>query len=155
MKIYLAGSIAGGRDFADGLLAINKILTENGHTVLTPFVVDSAVNEARFPDLDEDSRAVAIRDQDLALLRECDLAIAEVSQTSFGVGIEIGKLEFMGKPILCLRHESLFDGKMSYLIKGSRDLTFTHYSQETVGGIVNNFLKESENLEGKIRRKER
>ena len=90
MKVYLAGSMSGGREFADGLLAINSVLQEFGHEVLTPFVVDERISATRFPGLQGQDEARAVFEDDLRLLQQADVAIAEISQPSTGVGVEIG-----------------------------------------------------------------
>ncbi len=146
MKIYLAGSMAGGRDYADGLVAINKVLIELGHIVLTPFVVDPKINEQRFPKLKGVKRARAIFEEDIELVTESDTIIAEVSQPSTGVGTELGyalgliRLAKKRKPILLLRHKSLEKVPTSNLIIGNPHATFSYYDKGSVGSVVWNFL---------------
>lgn len=152
MKIYLAGAIAGGRNFEEGMKSIYDTVTGAGHEVLTPFVVFQEINQARFPGMEGAERSRAIRMEDMNLLKECHIAIAEVSQPSIGVGIELGHLEAMGVPILSLRHESLGGSRMSALVEGSDDQTFKYYNSATVSEIISRFLLENESREGQIRR---
>lgn len=155
MKIYLAGSIAGGRDYEEGLFAVYNTLIELGHEVLTPFVVDQEINNARFPDLSGDERATAIFDEDLHLLDIAEAAIAEVSQPSSGTGTELGVLvgyaRFLGihKPTLALKHEDLKDKRFSFLVQGNPHLELQHYSLDTVKDIVCEFMERID-IEGRV-----
>ena len=156
MKIYLAGSISGGRDFADGLKAINDSLIRMGHEVLTPFVVDEEINKTRFPDLTGVDRSTAIFEEDLRLIEESEAVIAEVSRTSTGVGMELGylvglaRIKGLEKPTLLLRHHSLGGSRTSNLLVGNPYAKFLYYSPDNVNDLIQEFFTEIE--EGKIRR---
>jgi nucleoside 2-deoxyribosyltransferase len=41
----------------------------------------------------------------LPIIRGCDLAIAEVSSASTGLGIELGWAHLLGKPIVCVHRD--------------------------------------------------
>lgn len=157
MKIYLAGSIAGGRDFEEGVKAINAVLSKLGHEVVTPFVVDQEINSKRFPDLTGSVRSQAIFTEDLELVEKADVIIAEVSQPSTGVGIELGftlafaRLLGTRKPTLLLRHDSLQDVRNSSLVEGNTYAEFCHYNSETLEAIVGGFF-ENIGREGRVHR---
>lgn len=147
MKIYLAGSISGGRKFADNLKFIAKALEELGHEIISPFVVDIEINKQRYPGLKGEQLARAHFEEDLDLvLNKADAIAAEVSQPSHGVGIEIGAittkkmLQNIDTPILLLRDESLKDKKTSKLLSGNPHAVFSHYSKENVKEILAEYL---------------
>lgn len=147
MKVYLAGSMSGGREFADNIKLIAKELQAMGHEVISPFVVDMKVNENRYPDLEGRELAKAHFEEDLDLvLNQADAVVAEVSQPSHGVGIEIGAitakkmLQGVDTKVLLLRDESLRGEKESKLVTGNTYAVFQYYNQENIKRIL------SENL---------
>lgn len=81
MKIYFAGSIRGGRQFADTYAYLIKGLQEAGHTVLSEHV--------GFAELKEKLSDTEIHARDLDWIIEADVLIADVSLPSLGVGYEI------------------------------------------------------------------
>jgi 2'-deoxynucleoside 5'-phosphate N-hydrolase len=122
MKIYFAGSIRGGRDHKALYLEIINQLAEYGK-VLTEHI--------GYADLDEFGESATtddktIHDRDLDWVREADVLVAEVTQTSLGVGYEIAKAEEWDKPILVLYHGP-DPRRLSPMIAGSR-ATIAHYS---------------------------
>lgn len=157
MKIYLAGSMVGGRDFEEGVKEINNALIKLGHEVTSPFVVDPEINAARFPDLSGVELDNARFEDDLKRIQEADCVVMEVSQPSHGVGFEMGwttaliRLAHQEKPLLFLKHASLREGKNSSLVRGNPHAKFEYYDKETVGNIVENFMRSVEQ-EGKITR---
>ncbi|MDO8452423.1 MAG: deoxyribonucleoside 5'-monophosphate N-glycosidase, partial [bacterium] len=82
LKIYLGGSIYGGRDFEDGLKLIARVAKELGHDVLTDdFVVNVDLTE-------KEGTYTGVVERDVTKLNLADVFIAEVSQASHGVGYE-------------------------------------------------------------------
>lgn len=161
MKIYLAGSISGGREFEKGIKAIAKVLQDEGHEILTPFVVDSELNTRRFPNLTGKERDRAIFREDLNLLVMSDAIIAEVSKPSTGVGIELGFLlgmmVFNGvrKPTLALVDDSLREKRNSSLLGGNPYVRLLYYSPECIPDLKEKlevFLVSFETLDQKILR---
>ncbi|OGM19211.1 hypothetical protein A2955_02800 [Candidatus Woesebacteria bacterium RIFCSPLOWO2_01_FULL_37_19] len=156
MKVYLAGSMSAGRQFAQGLQAINDALINMGNEILTPFVVDEELNKHRFPELSGVEHARAIFEDDLRRIEESDIIIAEVSQPSTGVGLEIGfvvgslRSRDTEKSILLLRHRSLEATRNSKLVEGNIHAKFLYYDSENIEGILNSFFSEIQ--ESKIRR---
>ncbi len=68
-----------------------------------------------------------IYERDMAWLKETDAMVAEVSTPSLGVGYEIGKLEDLGKPILCLYHAKP-DHSLTAMIAGSPHVKVVNYN---------------------------
>ncbi|MBI2103393.1 nucleoside 2-deoxyribosyltransferase [Candidatus Woesebacteria bacterium] len=145
MRIYFAGSMVDGQIYGEGMRAIVSELRKEGHRILTGFVIGEPLDEG-YP---ENAWA-----RDIPLLQECDAVVAEVSQPSFGAGIELGIAAVaFGKPVLCLRHQSLEKAKLSHLImRGPYKLAY--YDHEVEGSISSAVRKFTEtiNAEGKIER---
>ncbi len=97
MNIYFAGSIRGGREDADIYAEIITLLQKHGE-VLTEHVADKSISSYGQTDMTEQE----IYEKDVAMLRESDIVVAEITCVSIGVGYEIGYAESLGKKIVCL-----------------------------------------------------
>jgi hypothetical protein len=91
-----------------------QCLEHLGHEVLTRHLVR---DDARAADRLLGPQAVFRRD--MAWLRECDLFIAEVSGSSFGVGFEAGYLLGATTTKVILFYSPNVKDKMSFLITGN------------------------------------
>jgi nucleoside 2-deoxyribosyltransferase len=83
MRIYLGFTVAGDRSSIEAARRILDVLQSLGHEVLTSHLV--AENAW---DIDRRLPAQAIFARDMAWLAQCDILVAEVSGSSFGVGFE-------------------------------------------------------------------
>jgi nucleoside 2-deoxyribosyltransferase len=92
MKIYFAGSIRGGREDAELYLKIIEHLKTCGE-VLTEHIGNKNLSQAG----EDGPNDRYIHDRDMDWIREADVLVAEVTQTSLGVGYEIGRAVEMGK----------------------------------------------------------
>ncbi len=122
MEIYFAGSIRGAE--ADKPLFKRFIEHHSGHgKVLTEHSFDfDYAQEIRLDDY-------GIYELDTGWLKDADVLVAEVSSPSLGVGYEIGHIEAMGKPILCLYRRQ--EGRrLSAMICGNRKLKIAEYDRE-------------------------
>lgn len=124
MKIYLSGSIRGGRELQPIYKMIYKKLIENDHIVLAHHVASENVIE-----IEESLSNQDIYTQDVQWLRECDGVIAEVSLPSLGVGYEIAYALNLEKPVLALYDEKR--KPISAMITGntSHYITIRSYKQ--------------------------
>lgn len=121
MKIYFAGSIRGGRDYAriyhaliTHIETLAEVLTEHiRHGDLTPR------GEEKLTDPE-------IYARDMNWLKESDAVIAEVSAPSLGVGYELGQAEAMGKPVLCL-FDATGPNRLSAMLSGNPRMTVVCY----------------------------
>ena len=122
MEIYFAGSIRGAeadkprfKRFIEHLSGHGKVLTEHSFDF-------NYAEEIRQDDHE-------IYELDKGWLKDADALVAEVSSPSLGVGYEIGRVEAMGKPILCLygRQEGQ---RLSAMIGGNRKLMIVEYDRE-------------------------
>jgi 2'-deoxynucleoside 5'-phosphate N-hydrolase len=85
MKIYLGFTVAGSRSSVEAAKKILNVLQSLGHEVLTSHLVRDDAWEA--------DRSVApqkIFARDMAWLAQCELFVAEVTGSSFGLGFETG-----------------------------------------------------------------
>jgi nucleoside 2-deoxyribosyltransferase len=87
MKVYFGFTVAGDRSAVDAARKIVGILDEMGHEVLTSHLVEENAWEA---DRSISPKEVYLRD--MKWLEKCDMFIAEVSGSSFGLGFETGYL---------------------------------------------------------------
>lgn len=149
-KVYLAGSIAAGRDFEDNIKLISNTIEELGFRVTTK---GTTVNTTkRFTNSSTLSSRRAIVKRDKKWLRESDFVIQEVSQYSHGVGYEHAYAESQDKPILMLRHKSLEGHRYSAFLDGTdyKKLMFSFYSEDIndknyVKVVLEKFLKKYTN----------
>ena len=141
MKIYLAGSIAGGREFAKQIALISQCLEGMGHDVLTKNNVVQTKDLNKYHDNLKNRKLIFNRDKKWIL--NCDAVVMEVSVYSHGVGYEHAIAEIAGKPVLILRHDSLKKNRYSAFLDGTgyAKLTFSFYNEKNVREILNKFFE--------------
>ena len=121
MKVYFAGSIRGGRQDAELYRKVIAVLKER-HQVLTEHVGDLSLSTV------EDKGAKAIYEQDTALLRECDIVVAECTQVSLGVGYELAYAEAHGKEVhIFYRPKEM---QLSAMLSGNERFHIHRYTDE-------------------------
>ena len=87
MKIYFGFTVAGDRSSVVAATKIVELLVELGHEVLTRHLIREDAWQA---DRSISPQEVYLRD--MTWLKQCDLFVAEVSGSSFGLGFETGYL---------------------------------------------------------------
>jgi hypothetical protein len=87
MKIYLGFTVAGSRSSLEAARKILGALQSMGHEVLTSHLCQDDAWEA-----DRRMAPHEVFARDMKWLAECDLFLAEVSGSSFGLGFETGYL---------------------------------------------------------------
>lgn len=87
MKIYFGFTVAGNRSSLEAARRIVELLVEMGHEVLTRHLIQHDAWEA-----DRRISPAEVYRRDMRWLELCDLFMAEVSGSSFGVGFETGYL---------------------------------------------------------------
>src|SRR5215471_20733154 len=114
MKIYFGFTVAGDRSSIDAARKIVTMLQEKGHEVLTEHLVhDNAWSQDRL------IPAQQVYQRDMKWLEQCDLFLAEVSGSSFGLGFEAGYLlGGTAKRVILLYKREIAD-KISLLITGN------------------------------------
>src|SRR5260370_9704854 len=85
MKIYFGFTVAGDRSSLDTARTVVGWLERMGHEVLTRHLVSDNAWEA-----DRAISAQEVYSRDMGWLEQCDLFVAEVSGSSFGLGFETG-----------------------------------------------------------------
>ena len=113
MKIYFGFTVAGDRSGIDTARKVVHLLEEIGHEVLTRHLVGDNAWEA--------DRSISPQDvyrRDMAWLQQCDLFIAEVSGSSFGLGFETGYLLGATNKRVILLYRRELESRVSLLITG-------------------------------------
>jgi len=114
MKVYFGFTVAGDRSAVDTARKVVQLLEERGHEVLTRHLVSDNAWEA--------DRAISPQDvfrRDMGWLDQCDLFIAEVSGSSFGLGFESGYLLGATDKKVVLLYRRDLENKISLLITGN------------------------------------
>jgi len=114
MKIYFGFTVAGDRSQVTAARRLVELLETLGHEVLTRHLVND--NAAQ---MDRSITPEAVYERDMNWLRQCDMFVAEVSGSSFGLGYEAGYLLGSSdkKAVLFYRREAV--GRISLLIIGN------------------------------------
>lgn len=142
MNIYFAGSIRGGRADAALYKDIITYLQTCGN-VLTEHVGDPALTEKGEDGPDDAS----IYKCDMAWLNQSRVVIAEVTQTSLGVGYELGMACALKKPVLALYRPA--QGRyLSAMITGCPAIKVVEYqtldeATQAIRHFLNTFAAES------------
>jgi nucleoside 2-deoxyribosyltransferase len=114
MKIYFGFTVAGDRSSIDTARKVVHQLEEMGHEVLTRHLVSDNAWEA--------DRSVSPQDvyrRDMAWLGQCDLFVAEVSGSSFGLGFETGYMLGATSKKVVLLYRRDVEQRISLLITGN------------------------------------
>jgi nucleoside 2-deoxyribosyltransferase len=114
MKIYLGFTVAGNRSSIEAARKILEVLQSLDHEVLTSHLVSEDAWEA--------DRRVApqkIFARDMDWLAQCDLFVAEVTGSSFGLGFEAGYLLGATKKKTVLFFERAAENRISLLVTGN------------------------------------
>jgi nucleoside 2-deoxyribosyltransferase len=112
-KIFLSGSIRGGRQLLETYRFMYDILEEAGAEVLSWHVADPELEKIEMRMTEEEIYA-----RDMNLLVKSDALIAEVTVPSTGVGYEICRALVQGIPILCLYSQN---AAVSAMVLGNPD----------------------------------
>jgi len=127
MKIYFGFTVAGDRSSVDAARKVVYWLEEMGHEVLTRHLVSDNAWEA--------DRSISPQDvyrRDMAWLEQCDLFIAEVSGSSFGLGFETGYLLGATSKKVVLLYRRDLQRNVSLLITGNVHANCTLVPYDTV-----------------------
>lgn len=122
-KIYFAGSIRGGRDFAHLFRKIIERIQAN-NICLTEHIGQADLN------LKEQGRTndAKIYNQDTAWLRESDMVVAECSNASLGVGYELAYAE--SRHIPCHIYYNKSKTQLSAMLTGNAYFNIYPYQTE-------------------------
>ena len=136
-KVYLAGSIRGGRADADLYKRIIQYIQQE-HIVLTEHVGDLSLSKTE----GLKDRDVAIYEQDTAWLQESDLVIAECTTPSLGVGYELAYAESHGIPVHIFYNMSRTN--LSAMLTGNKYFHIHPYrNEEDIYPLLDSILQSS------------
>lgn len=134
MKIYFAGSIRGGRQDQNLYLQIVDLLKKYGE-VLTEHVANKSISS-----YGESFTENYIYERDVNWLLQSDVAVAEITASSTGVGYEVARAEDAGKKILCIWREAA-NSRPSAMVLGNNHITIRQYkSLDDLKIIFDDFL---------------
>ncbi len=114
MRIYFGFTVAGDRSTVEAARRMVACLEALGHEVLTRHLVSDDARAA-----DRSLGPQAVFERDMAWLQECELFIAEVSGSSFGLGFEAGYLLGATQQQVILFYSRSAREKISLLITGN------------------------------------
>ena len=112
-KIFLSGSIRGGKQLLETYRLMYDTLEETGAEVFCWHVADPELEKVEMEMTEEE-----IYSRDMGLLVKSDALIAEVTVPSTGVGYEICRALIKGIPVLCLHRP---DAIVSAMVLGNLD----------------------------------
>jgi hypothetical protein len=127
MKIYFGFTVAGDRSSIAIARRVVQFLEDLGHEVLTRHLVNDNAWEA--------DRSISPQDvfrRDMAWLDQCDLFVAEVSGSSFGLGFEAGYLLGATTKNVVLLYRRELEKRVSLLITGNTHANCTLVPYRTV-----------------------
>ena len=130
MKVYFGFTVAGDRSTIDTARKIVQLLEDMGHEVLTRHLVSDNAWEV--------DRLISPQDvfrRDMGWLDQCDLFIAEVSGSSFGLGFEAGYLLCGTRKRVLLFYLRDLVQKVSLLITGNTHPNCTLFPYATVEDV--------------------
>src|SRR5260370_9063608 len=113
MKIYFGLTVGGGRSYMVAVRQSVELVDKMGHEVLTRHLVEDNAGEA-----DRLITAKEVYLRDMKWLEQCDLFMAEVSGSSFGLGFETGYLLGATTKKVVLFYRRDVETKISLLITG-------------------------------------
>jgi 2'-deoxynucleoside 5'-phosphate N-hydrolase len=113
MKIYFGFTVARDRSSVVAATKLVELLEELGHDVLTRHLIREDAWQA-----DRSISPQEVYRRDMAWLQQCDLFVAEVSGSSFGLGFETGYLLAATDKKVVLFYRRAVETKISLLITG-------------------------------------
>ncbi len=129
MKIYISGSIYGGREKLETYKKMIPALEQFAEVVDKNIADDDVLKKEEFQ-RDEDVF------QDLEeKLKSADLIFAEVTIPSLGVGYELGLADALGKRVIGI-YDITITPKVSTMIRGNKRIRLIPY--ENIDEILNN-----------------
>ena len=143
MKIYLSGSISGGRQKIETYIRIKKIVESLDHKITSPQTADPNVSDSGEGST-ENSRQ--IYERDMKQIHECELMIAEVTIPSLGVGYEIATAIHLNKPVLCLYDLDNPPKRLSAIVAGNTShlITLKGYTASNLDSLLKKELESYE-----------
>ena len=129
MKIYVSGSIYGGRQKIETYRTMINALEKYGEVCDKQIIDEDVLKKEEFQSDEEIFEGLE------ALLKTSDLVFAEVTVPSLGVGYELGFADQLGKKIIAIYDLNVID-KVSTMIRGNKRIKLIGYHD--ISEIVDN-----------------
>ncbi|MFH1285228.1 MAG: nucleoside 2-deoxyribosyltransferase [Candidatus Micrarchaeota archaeon] len=133
MKVYFSSAILGARKNLPNSKRIVQILKNNGAHVLSEHVVMDNVHDFECTKTHSEIYA-----RDITWVDEAECLVAEISEPSLGVGVEVEHAAQRGIPILCLFPES--SQRVSAMVCGNPRVKTKQYNEENLERTICEFL---------------
>jgi nucleoside 2-deoxyribosyltransferase len=139
-RVFLSGSIRGGRRLDEAYRFIVDVMISTGVEVLSEHVAQKTV----FDDENKMSEQEIFM-RDMSGIQQCDCLVAEVSVHSIGVGYEICHAVGLKKPVLCVYE---CDSNVSAMVLGNKGVVAQSYCDlDELRQLVLGFLGSMESVE--------
>jgi hypothetical protein len=132
MKIYISGSIYGGRGKIGTYKKLINKLEKYGEVFDKQIAEEKAIENEQFQN-DEEIFLNLERD-----LKSVDILFAEITIPSLGVGYELGLADALNKKIIAIYDETITP-KVSTMIRGNKRIKLISY--KSIDEILNNLDK--------------
>lgn len=135
-KIFLSGSIRGGRQLLETYMVMCNFVEEAGAELICRHIADPELES-----LEKEMTEEEIYSRDMNLLKESGAVIAEVTVPSTGVGYEICRALTLGIPVLCVHKP---EALVSAMLLGNPNplLQIKAYSKkEMLKQIISEFIE--------------
>ena len=120
MKVYISGSIYGGRQKVENYKAIIEKIEEFAEVLNKNIIDDDVIEKETFQKDNEIFEDLENK------MREADFILADVTVPSLGVGYEIGFSDMIGKKIIAIYDLNDIE-KVSTMIRGNERIKLIGY----------------------------
>lgn len=128
MKIYVSGSIYGGREKIETYKVIIKALEKYGEVYDKEIIDEDILEKEKFQSDEE------IFNKLENYLKNIDIVFAEVTVPSLGVGYELGFADQLGKKVIAIYDMNVVS-KVSTMIRGNKRIKLIGY--HNISEIIN------------------
>ncbi|MFH1236598.1 MAG: nucleoside 2-deoxyribosyltransferase [Parcubacteria group bacterium] len=137
MNIFLSVSVNAGRQYLPTYQHIADYLTGHGHTILDEQVVLDDMSK-----METGKSHQWIHDKAKRDIKACDIFIAEITNPSTGVGVEIGYSVMLGKPTYALYLKEMEDA-VSIMVSGNGGVIRAAYNhREDLEKVLDSILSQ-------------
>ena len=128
MKIYVSGSIYGGREKIETYKVIIEALEKYGEVYDKEIIDEDILEKEKFQSDEEIFKKLE------NYLKNIDIVFAEVTVPSLGVGYELGFADQLGKKVIAIYDMNVVS-KVSTMIRGNKRIKLIGY--HNISEIIN------------------
>ena len=128
MKIYVSGSIYGGREKIETYKVIIEALEKYGEVYDKEIIDEDILEKEKFQSDEEIFKKLENH------LKNIDIVFAEVTVPSLGVGYELGFADQLGKKVIAIYDMNVVS-KVSTMIRGNKRIKLIGY--HNISEIIN------------------